>query len=67
MAQHLWCSIASSARVCHVCLALQTKQANDWSPPVGLICPGDDEDRDRRSPRRRPDAPSRAPKVLEAA
>jgi hypothetical protein len=68
MPQHIWAGF-STVRACEVCYAHQVKAAGEWSPPVGLICPGDDDDDGRRVTRRRPDAPSGAPRarVLEDA
>lgn len=66
MPQHLW-SGSSEARACEVCLAHQIKSAGDWAPPISSICPGDPDDGGRRITRRRPDAPSGAPRMLEPA
>jgi hypothetical protein len=68
MAQHLWQPI-STMRICEVCFTPQFSISGEWAPPVSSICPGDPDDSGRRSTRRRPLAPSGAPRpmVLEDA
>ena len=65
MPQHLWLS-SSIFRVCEVCLVRQVDLGEGWTPHIGSICPGDDDDPPTSIERRpRPAAPSG--KVLEAA
>jgi hypothetical protein len=68
VAQHLWIGF-DKARWCEACLVWQGKDRTGWTPAVNPICPGDDQDGGRRVIRRRPDAPSGAPRerVLESA
>jgi hypothetical protein len=57
MAQHLWHEFPLT-RFCEVCFAWQPRERDGgWSPIIGPICPGDDEDGGRRA-RRRPLAPA---------
>ena len=60
MPQHIWHEVGP-ARFCEDCAAQQFFDARcrEWLPPVYPICPGDDDDEnDRRGPRRKPKAPS---------
>ena len=63
MAQHLWSS-GLSVRVCEVCLAHQFAMGREWAPAVSSICPRDSDDDGRRITRRRPIAPSGAPRIM---
>jgi hypothetical protein len=68
MPQHLW-EGGATLRICDACRAFQAKVGGEWQPPHNSICPGDDDDDGRRVTRRRPDAPSDAPRgrMLEDA
>ena len=73
MAQHLWREgrvTFGRIRVCDACDARQITgdPPMEW-PRISPICPGDDHDGGRRVIRRRPEAPSGAPRerVLESA
>ena len=67
MAQHIWIG-RSPFRVCEDCNAYQVNHDGEWLPAVYPICRGDDDDDGGRSvTRRRPNAPSGAPRVLEVA
>jgi hypothetical protein len=63
MAQHLWCESANM-RICEACFKAQFIRSGDWAPAVSSICPGDPEDDGRRVTRRRPLAPSGAPRIM---
>jgi hypothetical protein len=68
MPQHLWTN-TQHFRLCGVCRAWQLPVNGNWSPPIGPICPGDDDEEDGSDAagRRRPNAPSGSPRVLEDA
>lgn len=67
MPQHLWRGV-EMVRLCEVCFVSQMKLGGEWHRPVSPICSGDPHDDDgRRTTRRRPNAPSGAPRVLEDA
>ena len=68
MPQHIWRGDQKTHRVCEVCLAPQVRERGEWMPALSPICPGDNEDDGARGrPRRRPNAPTSSPRVLELA
>jgi hypothetical protein len=66
MPQHIWIG-KTHFRTCEDCNAYQVDHDGEWLPAVYPICPGDDEDGGRRVTRRRPNAPSGAPREREVA
>jgi hypothetical protein len=74
MPQHLWIeghatlSVGPAAiRACEVCLARQVDIGTGWSPHVGAICPGDNDDPPPSIGRGRPRPSAPSGKVLEVA